>query len=80
MPKPYSILAAALVASGRSLSTETIGAPRGADRMSRPFLGDDWPFCDGTALLTQAREQVLAERPAPGASAADHRGLYSPTL
>ena len=27
MPKPYSILAAALVASGRSLSTVTLAAP-----------------------------------------------------
>jgi hypothetical protein len=27
VPKPYSILAAALVASGRSLSTTTIAAP-----------------------------------------------------
>ena len=29
MPKPYSILAAALVASGRSLSTVTLAAPAG---------------------------------------------------
>jgi hypothetical protein len=34
MPKPYSILAAALVASGRSLSTVTIAAS-----INRPALG-----------------------------------------
>ena len=38
MPKPYSILAAALVASGRSLSTVTLAAPAGCGRLSRPSI------------------------------------------
>jgi len=78
--KPYSILAAALVANGRSLSTESIGAPRAADRMSRFFIGDDWPFCDGNAILADATEPNLVSGPAPHRRQWASGAAYSPTL
>jgi len=72
--KPYSILGAALVADGRSLSTEPIGAPRVADPAPRFFIGDDWPFGDGTALLfAEAGEQIAVSQRPPAAWAAERR-------
>ena len=49
MPKPYSILAAALAASGRSLSTATVVAP--IDRRAiRPGVESEGRFADPESL------------------------------
>ena len=58
MSKKFSILAAALVASGRSLSTTSIlDHWVSANRSPRP-VADDWSFCDGIdfALPTSERD------------------------
>ena len=44
MPKPYSILAAALVASGRSHSTATLAAPVELHPIWRAREPEDWVF------------------------------------
>ena len=48
MPKPYSILAAALVASGRSLSTVTISASIDRRALS-PTESEEW-FADSDRI------------------------------
>ena len=42
MPKPYSILAAALVASGRSLSTVSIGEPIDCSELRPTGESEEW--------------------------------------
>jgi hypothetical protein len=49
MPKKYAILAAALVASGRSLSTPSISEQDGRE-WNFDRVADDWPFCDRSVL------------------------------
>jgi hypothetical protein len=62
MPKPYSILAAALVASGRSLSTVTIAAP--IDRRALWLTGEseEW-FADSNRMGSFKFEAPFAMDP-----------------
>jgi hypothetical protein len=53
MPKPYSILAAALVASGRSLSTVTIAAAIDRRALWPTGESEDWfTHCDRMGSFT----------------------------
>ena len=49
MPKPYAILAAALVANGHSLSTVTLTAPRERRALS-PIYGNEDRFVDSDSV------------------------------
>jgi hypothetical protein len=68
MSKKYAFLAAALVASGRSLSTISILDHGRRELNTVAPIGDDWPFCDRSALAIadlgsssekRRREQVV---------------------
>ena len=62
MPKPYSILAAALVASGRSLSTASVAAP--IDRRAiRPGVESERRFTDSESLGSFNPESPFAMDP-----------------
>jgi len=61
MPKPYSILAAALVASGRSLSTVTISASIDRRALS-PTESEEW-FADSDRMGSFKFEAPFAMDP-----------------
>jgi hypothetical protein len=62
MPKPYSILAAALVASGRSLSTATVAGP--IDRHdARPSDESEDRFTDPRRSSSFSFESPFATNP-----------------
>ena len=61
MPKPYSILAAALVASGRSLSTVTISASIDRRALS-PTESEEW-FADSDRMGSFKSEAPFAMDP-----------------
>ena len=66
--KKYAIIAARLVASGRSLSTTSI--PEQERRQPRPAQIEGWPFCGRSALAFAdfrstsevGRREVVVER------------------
>ena len=64
MSKKYAILAAGLVASGRSLSTTSIPDQRGDKPKHTPAV-DNAPFCDGIdfALAEFGRDPVRLAPP-----------------
>jgi hypothetical protein len=62
MPKPYSILAAALVASGRSLSTVTIAPPIDRRAISRTGESEEW-FVDSDRMGSFKFEAPFAMDP-----------------
>jgi hypothetical protein len=67
MAKKYAILAAAFVASGRSVPTASVLEQDRREPKSRAHIADDWPFCDRSALAFSFEEQIRDE-PAPAAS------------
>ena len=62
MSKKYAILAAALVASGRGLSTTSILDRCGRELNSVTPFADGWLFCRGSALAFDFDEQIRDER------------------
>ena len=62
MPKPYSILAAALVASGRSLSTVTIAPPIDRRAIWRAGESEEW-FADSGRMGSFTFEAPFAMDP-----------------
>ena len=62
MPKPYAILAAALIANGRSLSTATLTAPR-EHRALTPIYGNEDRFVDSDSVGIFDFESRLAAEP-----------------
>jgi len=62
MPKPYAILAAALVASGHSLSTVTLTAPRERRRPSPIYANKD-RFTDSDIVGISDFESRFAMEP-----------------
>jgi hypothetical protein len=79
MSKKYAILAAGLVASGRSLSTTSILEGGGREPNSVAQYADDWPFSRGSALAFDFEEQASDEL-APPASPSGISWPDSPTL
>jgi hypothetical protein len=68
MSKKYAIIAARLVASGRSLATTSIAEQKRCGPSSAQI--EDWPFCDRSALALAdfrsnseiSRRDVVVER------------------
>jgi hypothetical protein len=62
MPKPYAILAAALIANGRSLSTATLTTPRERPALT-PIYGSEDRFVDSDSVGIFDFESHLAAEP-----------------
>lgn len=62
MPKPYAILAAALIANGRSLSTGTLTTPRERPALT-PIYGSEDRFVDSDSVGIFDFESHLAAEP-----------------